>query len=190
METSSHSTFAWPNALSTAAQGFSTALSLHNAIPYGKRQGEQFSDPGKEYRLAVSFRDFRPGRGFASLVIVADVTLLMRFPKASLSPMSHLTSLMSKSLSALVDKSIWASSTLFPISYNAISTLLITSSTRFLRSPGLCWDYYVRLRMKHYYCSSKPFLFSYTQTPTKVQGLFLKENSSSWSLQHLTLELN
>ena len=62
METSSHSTFAWPNALSTAAQGFSTALSLHNAIPYGKRQGEQFSDPGKEYRLAVSFRDFAPKR--------------------------------------------------------------------------------------------------------------------------------
>ena len=65
----SHET-AGPNALSTAAQGFSTALSLHNAIPYGKRQGEQFAEnlgylnAGKEYRLAVSFRDFRPGRGF------------------------------------------------------------------------------------------------------------------------------
>ena len=106
----SHET-AGPNALSTAARGFSTAFSLHNAIPYGKRQGEQFAEnlgylnAGKEYRLAVSFLIFAPEEA-SSLVMVADVTLLMRFPKASLSPMTHLTWLMSKSLSALVDKSI------------------------------------------------------------------------------------
>jgi len=61
--------------------------------------------PAKNIGQQLAFVIFAPEEA-SSLVMVADVTLLMRFPKASLSPMTYLTWLMSKSLSALVDKSI------------------------------------------------------------------------------------